>query len=159
MTNDLGLSHRSANLADLPALLALINDDVLGKNRDLLARAEEPGYQAAWRAIAGDPNQHLMVVELNREVIAMAHLTFIPGLSRKGAWRMNVEAVRVRAALRGQGIGAWMMREAEAIARSRGCALVQLTSDIRREDTHRFYTRLGYVASHVGFKRSIEGKR
>jgi GNAT superfamily N-acetyltransferase len=150
------LSHRRATATDLPALLALINDDVLGKNRDPLARADEPAYEAAFRAINQDANQHLVVVERSGEVIAMAQLTFIPGLSRKGAWRMNVEAVRVKSALRGQGIGAWLMQRAEEIARARGCALVQLTSDVARQDAHRFYERLGYVASHVGFKRRIE---
>jgi GNAT superfamily N-acetyltransferase len=150
------LSQRKAQAADLPTLLALINDDVLGKNRDPLADTDAAHYQAAFEAIARDPNQYLMVAEQAGVVIAMAQLTFIPGLSRKGAWRLNVEAVRVRSDLRSRGIGDWLMQEAENIGRARGCKLSQLTSDRQREDAHRFYERQGYVGSHVGFKKLIE---
>jgi GNAT superfamily N-acetyltransferase len=34
----------------------------------------------------------------------------------------------------------------------RGCTQVQLTSQKRRVDAHRFYERLGFVRSHEGFK-------
>ncbi len=150
------LTHRKARADDLPALLQLINDDVLGKNRDTLADTDALAYQSAFAAISDDPNQYLLVVESSGEVIGMAQLTFIPGLSRKGAWRMNVEAVRVKSTMRGLGTGAWLMQAAEAIGHERGCALVQLTSDVVRQDAHRFYARLGYTPSHVGFKRLLE---
>jgi GNAT superfamily N-acetyltransferase len=85
----------------------------------------------------------------------MLQVTFIPGLSRQGSWRANVEAVRVAAELRGRGIGSQLMAQAEQLARERGCRLVQLTSDLQRADAHRFYTRLGYSASHAGFKKPL----
>ncbi len=151
------LQARRATRADLPALLALIADDVLGKNRD--ADACDPVYEQAFDAINADPNQYLLVGELEGEVVAMMQISFIPGLSRRGASRANIEAVRVCSALRSKGIGAWLIHKAMAIAQEKNCALVQLTSDIRRTEAHAFYGRLGFVPSHVGFKAVIGGSK
>jgi len=79
-------------------------------------------------------------------------LTLIPGLARRGAMRLQIEAVRVRSDRRSGGIGGRMIRWAMNAAHAAGAALVQLTSDAARVDTHRFYERLGFTASHVGFK-------
>ncbi len=148
------LTFRRARRDDLPRLLALLADDVLGRNREAAASAD-PAYAAAFAAIDADPNQHLLVAEADGTVVGMLQITFIPGLSRKGSWRANVEAVRVAAELRSRGIGAQLMAQAEQLARERGCRLVQLTSDLQRADAHRFYTRLGYAASHAGFKKPL----
>lgn len=147
-------SFRAADATDLGALLALIADDTLGKNRDI--DPANPAYAQAFHAIAVDPNQQLLVAELDGRIIGMAQLSFIPGLSRGGAWRCNVEAVRIASDLRGQGLGAKLMQACEDIARERGCALLQLTSDASRTDAHRFYRGLGYVDSHRGFKKFVE---
>lgn len=148
------LTFRRARRADLPRLLALLADDVLGRNREAAASAD-PAYAAAFAAIDADPNQQLLVAEADGTVVGMLQVTFIPGLSRQGSWRANVEAVRVAAELRGRGIGSQLMAQAEQLARERGCRLVQLTSDLQRADAHRFYTRLGYSASHAGFKKPL----
>jgi ribosomal protein S18 acetylase RimI-like enzyme len=148
------LKARRAAPTDLPAMLALIADDVLGKNRD--ADASDPVYKEAFEAIEADQNQYLLVGELDDEVIAMLQITFIPGLSRRGALRANIEAVRVKSSLRSQGIGQWLMQIAIEISRERGCALVQLTSDARRIEARSFYERLEFVGSHVGFKLPLE---
>ncbi len=136
-------------------MLALIADDVLGKNRDPRAQADDPVYAQAFAVIDADPNQLLLVGELSGKVIAMLQMTFIPGLTRRGAVRANIEAVRVASGLRGQGIGAWLMNEAMLRAQARGCTLAQLTSDSARVDAHRFYQRLGFIGSHTGFKRVL----
>ena len=149
------LTQRRAERADLPRLLELLADDVLGKNREGVGN-DDLVYTSAFEAIDADRNQQMLVAELDGRVIAMLHLTFIPGLSRRGAWRANIESVRVDSALRSQGIGTWLIERAIGLARSRGCRLVQLTSDKRREEAHAFYGRLGFTASHVGFKRVIE---
>ncbi len=148
------LTSRRATRADLPALLTLIADDALGKNRD--ADHDHPIYAAAFERIDADPNQYLMVVARLDEVVGMAQITLIPGLSRRGATRANIEAVRVASGLRGQGVGTWLMLEAQKYAQSQGCALLQLTSDKVRDQAHRFYGELGYEASHIGFKRRLE---
>ncbi|MGO4129545.1 GNAT family N-acetyltransferase [Inquilinus sp. YAF38] len=143
---------RTAEAADLPAILRLLADDPLGKNREAAVGAP---YQAAFAAITADPNQELVVAELDGKVVGCFQLSFIPGLSRRGAWRAQIESVRIESALRGQGAGRAMMGWAIARARSRGCALVQLTTDKRRPDAHRFYARLGFVASHEGMKLEL----
>ena len=45
-----------------------------------------------------------------------------------------------------------MMKWAIERCRERGCGLVQLTSNKKRLDAHRFYRRLGFEQSHEGFK-------
>ncbi|KGM35777.1 GNAT family N-acetyltransferase [Inquilinus limosus] len=146
------VTMRPAEAGDLPAILRLLADDPLGKNRE--AAVEAP-YQAAFAAIAADPNHEMVVAELDGRVVGCFQLSFIPGLSRRGAWRAQIESVRIDSALRGRGAGRAMMEWAIARARSRGCALVQLTTDKRRPDAHRFYARLGFVASHEGMKLEL----
>ena len=146
------VTMRPAEAADLPAILRLLADDPLGKNRET---AVEAPYQAAFAAIAADPNHELVVAELDCRVVGCFQLSLIPGLSRRGAWRAQIESVRVDSALRGRGAGQAMMEWAIARARQRGCALVQLTTDKRRPDAHRFYARLGFVASHEGMKLEL----
>jgi GNAT superfamily N-acetyltransferase len=85
-------------------------------------------------------------------VVGTLQLTFIPGLARRGALRAQIEAVRIDRRLRGQGLGGALLAWAIDEARTRGCALVQLTSDKRRQEAHRLYGRLGFAASHEGFK-------
>jgi GNAT superfamily N-acetyltransferase len=146
------VTMRPAGAADVPAVLRLLADDPLGKNRE--AAIDAP-YQAAFAAIAADPNHEVVVAELDGRVVGCFQLSFIPGLSRRGAWRAQIESVRVDSALRGRGAGQAMMEWAIARARERGCALVQLTTDKRRPDAHRFYARLGFVASHEGMKLEL----
>ena len=94
-------------------------------------------------------------MELGGEVVAYLQITFIPGLSRKGSWRGQIESVRVASRLRGLGIGRQILEHAIELCRARGCSLVQLTSDKTRAEAHRFYGRLGFVASHDGFKLAL----
>jgi GNAT superfamily N-acetyltransferase len=150
-----GLRVRRATRADLPRMLELIADDMLGKNREGVG-TDDPVYDRAFDAIDRDANQYLMLAERDGRVIGMLQLTFIPGLSRRGAWRANIESVRVDSRLRGQGIGAWLIGEALDVARARGCRLAQLTSDKRRTEAHRFYGQLGFSATHEGYKRELE---
>jgi GNAT superfamily N-acetyltransferase len=150
-----GLQARRAMRADLPRLLELLADDDLGRNREALG-SNDPAYVVAFESIDRDPNQLLLVVELDGRVVGMLQLTFIPGLSRRGAWRANIEAVRVDSRLRSRGIGRWLIAHALDEARQRGCRMAQLTSDKRRAQAHRFYGDLGFVASHEGFKLAME---
>ncbi|MGZ3273167.1 MAG: N-acetyltransferase family protein [Caulobacteraceae bacterium] len=144
---------RPAAEADLPALVALLAGDILGRERDDPSLPLDPGYARAFAEIRARPDLHLMVGELDGEVVATLQLAFIPGLARKGAWRAIVEAVHVRADRRSQGLGARMIAWAADAARARGdCPFLQLTTDKRRKDAHRFYERLGFQQSHEGYK-------
>lgn len=144
---------RCARKGDLPRILALLADDQLGATRE---NADDLApYEQAFDAIDADPAHLLVVGELDGDVIATFQLSYIPGLSRRGSWRAQIEAVRVSSPLRGQGVGAVMIQWAVDQARERGCSLVQLTTDKSRVGAHRFYERLGFVASHEGMKLTL----
>lgn len=152
---DTKLRIREATRADLAAIVALLADDILGAARE---HPEEPlsrSYVDAFEAIAADPNDELVVASLGDEVVGCLQLTFTPGLSHGGSWRATVEGVRVSSAHRSRGIGEVLLRWVVERARERGCAMVQLSTDKRRRDAHRFYERLGFVASHEGMKLAL----
>jgi len=156
---DLGptlVSLRAARQEDLPALVGLIAADQLGATRDGVRDAADlAAYAAAFEAIDADPAHILVVAELAGEIVGTMQLSFLPGLARRGALRAQIEAVRVAESSQGAGLGTAMIIWAVDEARRRGCALVQLTSDKSRLDAHRFYQRLGFVASHVGMKLAL----
>ncbi|CAN5143992.1 GNAT family N-acetyltransferase [soil metagenome] len=143
---------REATADDLPSIVALLADDPLGRDRE---GDENAPYASAFAAIDADPAHLLLVACHADQVVATMQVSFIPGLSRGGAMRAQIEAVRVHGSQRGAGLGGAMITWAVAEARRRGCGLVQLTTDKQRHDAHRFYERLGFVASHEGFKLSL----
>lgn len=140
---------RPATAADLPAIVALLADDELGKTREAPG---DPCYAEAFAAIERDPNQLLAVVAEAGEIVGCLQLSFIPGLSLKGTWRGQIESVRIASARRGSGLGRTMIEWAIETFRRRGCGLVQLTMHKSRDDTLRFYRSLGFEATHEGFK-------
>lgn len=148
-----GFHLRRAVEADVVPIVGLMVNDAVRQAENSAAPQNYASYVAAFRAIDADPAQMLVVVVDDTEtVVATMQLTVIPGLARLGATRLLVEAVRVDERLRGNGLGSAMMEWAIAEGRRRGAGLIQLTSDKSREDAHRFYERLGFTASHVGFK-------
>jgi GNAT superfamily N-acetyltransferase len=154
---------RCATPGDLSAIIELLADDPISAARgDSADASDREAYEAAFAAIDSDPAQRLLVaVDADgsggtASVVATMQLTVIPGLARRGASRLQIEAVRVASSQRNRGIGAAMMRWAIEDARASGVPLVQLTSDAARVDAHRFYERLGFAASHVGFKYRVE---
>ena len=149
------VEFRRATAADLPKIIALLVDDELGAQREAPGPPPSPRYEAAFAAIDGDPNQVLAVVEDGGAVIGCLQLSFIPGLSRIGMWRGQIESVRIASTRRGGGLGRLMFEWAIEECRTRGCGLVQLTTDKTRPDALRFYGSLGFVASHEGLKLSL----
>ena len=147
---------RPARRDDLPAIVALLADDPLGRDREMAGAALHPCYAQAYLAIERDANQLLAVAEREGRIVGCLQLSFIPGLTRQGTWRGQIEGVRVAGAARGGGIGHAMLRWAIAECRRRGCGLVQLTSDERRPDAHRFYEALGFRATHRGYKLAVD---
>lgn len=147
---------RAARQGDVPALVRLIAADQLGATRDGVRDAADlAAYTAAFEAIDADPAHVLVVAEMAGQIVGTMQLSFLPGLARRGALRAQIEAVRVADGSRGTGLGAGMIGWAIDEARRRGCALVQLTTDKSRLDAHRFYQRLGFVASHEGMKLAL----
>lgn len=165
MTLDLPVGSvrlRRATLDDLSTIIDLLADDPISAARgDSADASDREAYEVAFAAIDRDPAQRLLVAvdsdgtNVAGSVVATMQLTVIPGLARRGAARLQIEAVRVASGERNRGIGAAMMRWAIEDARAAGVPLVQLTSDAARVDAHRFYERLGFEASHVGFKYRV----
>ncbi|WP_395294094.1 GNAT family N-acetyltransferase [Kitasatospora hibisci] len=144
------LTIRRATAGDLPAMVAMLADDPLGATRE--SPDDLTPYRTAFARIDADPNQHLVVAERAGRAVGTLQLTVVPGLSRKGSTRTIIEAVRIHADERGSGLGTELIRWAIDRSRELDADLVQLTSDATRTDAHRFYERLGFVASHLGFK-------
>ncbi|EFL40410.1 GNAT family N-acetyltransferase [Streptomyces griseoflavus] len=144
------LEIRAAAADDLPAIVGMLADDPLGAQRE--SPEDLAPYLTALERLGADPNQHLVVAVREGRVVGTLQLTIVPGLSRRGATRSIIEAVRIHGDERGSGLGSRLIKWAIDASRREGCQLVQLTSDNTRTDAHRFYERLGFTASHVGFK-------
>ena len=140
----------------MPAIAALLADDRLGVTRE--DTGDLTAYLAAFERIDADPAHLLVVADDGSDVVGTLQLSVIPSLSRRGALRAQVEAVRVARSQRGRGLGQALLRWAVEEARSRGCSLLQLTTDKQRTDAQRFYERLGFVASHEGMKLDLAGR-
>ena len=145
-------TFRDATFADLPAIVTLLAEDTLGEQREDPSLPLNPAYERAFHLIDANPDQRQIVAVQNGAVIGTMQLTFIPGIAFRGAWRGQIEEVRVAGSLRGQGIGADMIDWAVEQCRARGCRMIQLTSDKSRTRAHAFYERLGWTRSHEGFK-------
>ncbi|BCL18502.1 GNAT family acetyltransferase [Streptomyces tuirus] len=150
MTN---IDIRPASRDDIPDIVAMLADDALGATRE--SPEDLSPYQSAYERLQRDPNQLLVVAESDGRVVGTLQLTIIPGLSRKGSTRSIIEGVRVHSSQRGHGLGARLIEWAIEESGRQGCQLVQLTSDSARTDAHRFYERLGFAGSHVGFKLQL----
>ena len=147
---------RDARVEDLVAIVALYADDELGATREAISDPPAADYLEAFRQIDSDPRHRLVVVEDEGQVVATLQLSYLPHLVLHGGQRAQLEAVRVRADRRGTGLGEELIRWAVDQARGRGCRLVQLTTHASRKDAHRFYERLGFEASHVGMKLTLD---
>lgn len=150
MLNDLIL--RYAEGKDLPHIVRLLIEDELGATRECLSDPLLPSYGQIFQSIGEDKNQALLVVEYNEDVIGTCHLTFMPSLSFKGSWRLNIENIHVDKRFQSQGVGTWLLQKAIAIGKEKECKIVQLTTNKKRFRAKVFYEKLGFIASHEGMK-------
>ena len=151
---------RTARPTDLTGIVKLLADDPLGQTRERFASPLPEGYVKAFEAIVSSPNDTLLVAAIRTrtgdQIVGVLQLTVIPSLTYQGRPRAQIEGVRVAAAQRNVGLGARMFRWAINRAKKAGCHLVQLTTDKRRPDAHRFYEKLGFVPSHEGMKLKLD---
>ncbi|WP_294039587.1 GNAT family N-acetyltransferase [Sphingomonas sp.] len=146
------VTYRDATENDLSTIVRLLAEDQIGGRRDDPGPPLDSVYAAAFAAIQADPNQRLIVAEIDGAMIGTMQLSFLPGLLNRGAWRGQIEAVRIAADRRDQGLGEQLITWAIERFRERGCYMAQLTSNNDRIAAHRFYERLGWQKSHAGFK-------
>lgn len=147
---------REARLDDLKALIAMFADDDIGGHGDTQSEDALPDYERAFEIIAASPDQTLFVAELAGEVIGTFQIAIATTLTGRGTSFMIIEAVQTRGDMRGQGIGARMVEFCIEKATALGLARVQLVSNAKRKDAHRFYERLGFEPSHLGFKMALK---
>jgi ribosomal protein S18 acetylase RimI-like enzyme len=151
--NSPSLLFRPATLSDLPEIVRMLSDDPLGAKREHYSSPLLPAYTHAFQSIESDPNNEIVLaVNQNDDLLGFLQLTYIPNLTYQGRWRAMIEGVRVHAEQRSRGIGQALVKYAIKCAQKRGCLMVQLTSDKSRADALRFYTSLGFKATHEGFK-------
>lgn len=152
--NQPALIFRKATRGDVPAVVRLLTGDPISARREVHACASSlpAAYYLAFEAIDRDPNNQLVVAQLDGQVVGVLQMTFIPGMTYQGGWRALIEGVHVDSAVRSRGIGHRLFEWAIERARQRACCLVQLTSNKARGDAIRFYEALGFVASHEGLK-------
>ena len=143
---------RDARHDDVPAIVGLLADDELGRTRENWSDTIDPAYFTAFDQIEGDPGNRLIVADVHGEVVGCMQITMIPHLTFTGGRRLQIEGVRVKAPYRGRRIGEAMIAWAIDRGRENGCHLVQLTSNRTREDAGRFYERLGFEPTHIGYK-------
>jgi GNAT superfamily N-acetyltransferase len=151
----MNLDFRKATENDISNLVDMLADDVLGAKRENISKPLHQSYVDAFQSIEKDPNNELIVVESNVQLVGMLQLTFIPYLTHTGSWRCLIEGVRIAKNYRGQGFGTKFIRWAIKRARQRNCKIVQLTTDKQRPDALRFYESLGFQATHEGLKLKI----
>lgn len=150
------MTFRQATAKDLPVIIELLANDKLGQAREKFEEPLPREYIEAFSNIAADKNQELIVGENeNGEVVATLQVSFIQYLTYRGGIRAQIEAVRIRENLRGQGVGQEMFEWTIQLAKKRNAHLIQLTSDKQRPDAIRFYEKLGFVASHEGMKLNL----
>jgi GNAT superfamily N-acetyltransferase len=147
------ITMRRGTRDDIAAIVGMLADDHLGATRESLD--DLTPYETAFATIDADPHQLLVICEADGIVAGTMQLTFIPGLSHRGTTRMLIEGVRIHRDARGSGLGTRMIQWAIEQARERGCGMVQLTTDKTRTDAHRFYKRLGFEQTHLGFKMKL----
>ncbi|KQV82722.1 GNAT family N-acetyltransferase [Rhizobium sp. Root1220] len=147
---------RTAREGDLAALIAMFAADDVGGHGDTVVADAFADYARAFAAIEASPDQDIYVCDRDGEVVGTFQTMTTTSLTGRGSSSMIIEAVQTRSDMRGQGIGALMIAFAIAEAKERGVRLVQLTSNARRKDAHRFYERLGFQPSHLGFKMALK---
>lgn len=155
MKNNDAVEFRFATIDDLSSMVELLNEDILGSQRERIDTESRTRYESAFHAIQEQEGNQILLGVLNGEIVAMLQLTFIPGLAHQGGRRAQIEAVRVKGMVRGQGIGKLLFEKAIEMSTQAGCVMVQLTTDRRREDAIRFYESMGFTPTHWGMKLPI----
>ncbi len=150
------LKFRLATTDDLPYIISMLADDILGATREKFEATLSDNYLKAFEKIANDPNQELTIVEMNGEKVATFQLTFIQYLTHQGGLRAQIEAVRTNSKHRGRGIGKKVFEYVIDRAKQKGCNMIQLTSDKKRPEAIKFYEAIGFTATHEGMKLKLK---
>ncbi|TSB45922.1 GNAT family N-acetyltransferase [Alkalicoccobacillus porphyridii] len=147
---------RKAIVYDLPEIVRMLADDELGSKREQYEDPLPTAYYEAFQEMENQQGNQVLVAVENEQLLGFLQLTFIPGLSRLGMKRAQIEGVRVDQKHRGKGVGEKLFKEAISLSKKENCSMVELTTDKKRKDAHRFYERLGFESSHDGMKLHLK---
>lgn len=149
------ITFRNAVEQDLDRIVEMLSDDFLGSKRECYQHPIPNSYIEAYKAITSDPNNELVVAWYANKIIGVQQIIFIPYITHQGRWRATIEGVRISSSIHGKGVGTKLIQWAIQRAKARGCHLIQLMTDKQRDDTLRFYERLGFNSTHEGFKMKL----
>jgi GNAT superfamily N-acetyltransferase len=145
---------RRVRKSDLPRLQELY--DQLHLNNYLSLRVTRKQQAATFERLARDRNHTILVAEVSGTIAGTCHVIVVPHLGHALKPFAIVENVVVDAQVRSSGIGQHLMAAAGDLARRRGCYKLALTSNIARGRAHRFYERLGWTRTHLGYSLGLE---
>ncbi len=151
----LDVAVREASVEDASRLAVLLDGGSLTAKEDV---TDVAAYRDALSEILATDGQTVLVAERAGEVVGLCQLITFRHIQERGGRCAEVESVHVDEACRGQGVGSTLMGEAVRRARAEGCYRVQLTSNVARVEARQWYERLGFEASHVGFKLYLDGR-
>ncbi|MBC87060.1 MAG: GNAT family N-acetyltransferase [Bdellovibrionaceae bacterium] len=143
---------RKAKNTDLDAIIELLHDDTLGKDRESVSDGDMEKYRAVFIELSESEYFDVFVMVDNKQIIGCYQMMYLPHLSFTGTQRGQVESVRIRSDLRGKGLGTKLMKHAIDTARKAGCGIFQLTSNKERKEANKFYRELGLEPTHDGYK-------
>jgi GNAT superfamily N-acetyltransferase len=155
-TSDENILIRPAHEGDLDGILKLYRElegayEVAdGPAEPTLPTLED--YRIMFREILSDQNQVIMVAESKDVLVGTVTLVVVPNLGHRGCPWAALDNLVVMPDWRGHGIGTSLVEAVSNLARQRGCYKLVLSSNIRRTDAHRFYRRLGWRLTHLGFE-------
>jgi GNAT superfamily N-acetyltransferase len=144
---------REAKEADIPRILELYRQLAMNPGELESVTAELEFAREMFRKMTELEGYHLLVAEVDGEVVGTTVLVILPGLAHGISHWGVVEFMVVDEAHRSRGIGQVLMDRAAEIAQEAGCYKIMLGSNKKRTNAHRFYRKAGYTATHEGFTR------
>lgn len=101
-----------------------------------------------------DPNIHYIIAEKDSKVVGFISL-HVQHILHHAKATCELQELNIVPELRGSGIGAQLMNEAEKIARELNLEEIELTTKIQRDRAHNFYRKLGYSHTHNKFVKKL----
>lgn len=141
------LTIREAEETDLESIISIFeqpdmdNGQVisLGKAKDILKKTKQYPFFKVYVAV------------FENKVVGTFELLIMDNLAHRGVPSGIIEDVAVSKDYQGKGIGKEMMRYAMKVCKDLGCYKVTLSSNLKRENAHRFYESLGFIKHGYSF--------
>ena len=140
------MNIRLAETKDVPGISVLLEQLGYPKAKNFLTEKVQQ--------LLADTNHELLVYEEDQIVLGFISVHFEPQLAVSGDFAI-VSYLCVDDAARSKGIGKKLLDRVTMIAKDRNCDRIQLHSNIRRLDAHRFYEREGFHESRKFFRKKL----